>query len=59
MSPFNRLKETLKNLQDKDCEADSTVKDFVQEYEKQAKNAVQKLNKEHSKDLEDCQNSSK
>lgn len=56
MSPFNRLKATLHKLQENGCETDSTVKEFIREYKEQTKEAVQKLNTQHSQELEKQQN---
>lgn len=56
MSPFNRLKATFRRLQKNGCEPDSTVKEFVREYKEQTQEAVQKLNAEHSNELEKEQN---
>jgi len=52
MPPFNRLNTTLKNLQENGCELDSSVKEFLLLYKEKTNNVVQKLNSEHSQELE-------
>ena len=59
MSPFSRLKETLAKSEGNSCEADSTVKKFVEEYKDKTVEAVQQLNEEHSRELEKHQQPSK
>jgi hypothetical protein len=56
MSPFNRFNGTLKRLQENGCELNPTVKEFLREYKEQTKKVVQKLNAEHSQELEKQQN---
>jgi len=55
MGLFNRVETELEKLQESGCETDSTVRVFVQEYEKQADKADKQLEEKQVQEQQDRQ----
>lgn len=52
MTPINRLDTGLAKLQNNECKVDSTVHNLMQNYQKQANEADQRLQEKQARELD-------